>query len=995
MGCRLLVSLVVAVSVAAAVFVAPASAQFKWQTLTTNNMRLVYYDPEHAYVLPHLARCFENTMGFYHDFLGYVPTEEVTILLQDFDDHGYAGTSTIPNNYITLGIEPFEYVYETCPTNERFNWVINHELFHVVASEKAAGTDNLYRRLFFGKVAAVSKDPVSMFYSYLSNPRRYAPRWYHEGIAVFMETWMAGGVGRSLGGYDEMVFRSMVANNDYFYDVVGLESEGTTSDFQIGQNSYLYGTRFMSHLAVKFGPEKVVAWVDRAPGTRASFRAQFRQTFGTTLDDEWRAWIQDERIWQQGNLARIREFPVTPQRNVGPRAFGSVSRGYYDEDLDQLIVAVNYPGEFAHVASVGLTNGEVKKVCEVQTPALYYVCATAYDPQHHRLYYTTNNGKHWRDLNVLDVVSGETTRLIDNIRTGDLSFNRADGSIWGVQHHNGKSAIVRIAPPYTQWENITELYTLPFGRDLYDLDVSPDGNHLVGSMFGVTGRAQLVRFDTKALMNGDAGYNVLYEFVNTAPYGFNYSADGRYVYGSAYQTGASNVFRFDFETEEMACLSNVETGYFRPVPLRGLTRPSSAAADSLIVFHYGSEGLRPVLISERKLEDVNAVRYLGNEIVTRHPVVRDWKLGSPLDVDLGAVKQSQGDYSKWGNTGVASMYPIVESYKERAAVGFRLNFMDPVGLHGGDVSLTFSPDKLPDNEQWHSSLTYRSYPWTLGASLNRADFYDFFGPTRTSRKGRSVSLAYDGVVIADKPRYLNYTLSSAYYGGLETDPDFQNVDATYTEFATASARLDYKRERRSIGAVDVEKGLLWGTGVHGNLVNEEVYLNADGHWDVGVTTPWDHSSLWLRTAAGYSFGDREDSFANFFFGGFGNNYVDHREVKRYRDAVSFPGLELNEVGGTNYAKAMLEWTLPAMRFRRFGLPVLYCTWARTALFSSGLFTNVSSESTQRELLNVGGQVDFRLVFFSGLSSTLSVGYAVAFEDGRSPQTELMISLRIL
>ena len=82
-------------------------------------MRVVYYDPEHAYILPHLARCFENSMDFYYGFVGYTPYEQVTILLQDFDDYGYAGTSTIPNNYLTLGIEPFEYADKThsyyCP----------------------------------------------------------------------------------------------------------------------------------------------------------------------------------------------------------------------------------------------------------------------------------------------------------------------------------------------------------------------------------------------------------------------------------------------------------------------------------------------------------------------------------------------------------------------------------------------------------------------------------------------------------------------------------------------------------------------------------------------------------------------------------------------------------------------------------------------------------------------------------------------------------------
>ena len=37
-----------------------------------------------------------------------------------------------------------------------------------------------------------------------------SPRWYLEGSAVFMETWMAGGLGRAQGAYDEMVFRAMV-----------------------------------------------------------------------------------------------------------------------------------------------------------------------------------------------------------------------------------------------------------------------------------------------------------------------------------------------------------------------------------------------------------------------------------------------------------------------------------------------------------------------------------------------------------------------------------------------------------------------------------------------------------------------------------------------------------------------------------------------------------------------------------------------------------------
>ena len=60
---------------------------------------------------------------------------------------------------------------------------------------------------------------------------------------------MGGGLGRAQGAYDEMVFRAMVRDNARFYDPLGLESEGTSVDFQVGANDYLYGTRFISYLA--------------------------------------------------------------------------------------------------------------------------------------------------------------------------------------------------------------------------------------------------------------------------------------------------------------------------------------------------------------------------------------------------------------------------------------------------------------------------------------------------------------------------------------------------------------------------------------------------------------------------------------------------------------------------------------------------------------------------------------------------------------------------
>ena len=92
---------------------------------------------------------------------------------------------------------------------------------------------------------------------------------------------------------------------------------------------------------------------------------------------------------------------------------------------------------------------------------------------------------------------------------------------------------------------------------------------------------------------------------------------------------------------------------------------------------------------------------------------------------------------------------------------------------------------------------------------------------------------------------------------------------------------------------------------------------------------------------------------------------------------------------------MVEWNLPPIRFRRFGFTSFYINWSRIALFSTGIVTNFDSNANQRKLLNFGSQIDFRIVMFSLLESTFSIGYAAAIEKDQKMVDEFMISLKIL
>lgn len=960
-----------------------AAAQFR--VLETPDLRLVSYTAAHDYLVDHLARCFENALRFHRRTFDYTPSEKITLILEDFGDMASGGANTRPFNLMGIGIAPFDYSYETMPPVERMSMMMNHELAHIATMDKPSPSNRLFRTLFGGKVTPVAEAPESMLWAYLTSPRWNSPRWFIEGIAVFMETWMNGGLGRALGAYDEMMFRTMVRDGADLYDVVGLEAEAGKVDFQVGASAYLYGTRFVSWLALTRTPDRLLAWMRQTDSSRNHFAAQFRHVYGESISSAWRSWQAWERDWQRRNLDSVRANPITPLRSVTDRALGSVSRAYVDPRRRTLYAAVNAPGQTAHLAAIDLASGAHRRLAHIRGGTLYSVASLAHDPDAGVLFYTTDNNQ-WRDLACLDLATGRTRTLLTDARVGDLAFNRADRSLWGVRHFNGISTLVRIPAPYTEWKTV---HAFPYGEDLYDIDISPDGRFLSAALGDVTSRQRLVEMKVEDLLRGTAAPEELYDFDVSAPANFAYGPDGKHLYGSTYYSGVSNIVRYDRAVRTMEWLSNAESGLFRPVPLGG---------DSLVAFHFTAKGFQPVMLAERPVENVNAIRYLGQEIVTQYPALREWTLPppSPARIPLDSLVTYRGEYAPLANVALASVHPVVQGYKEFAAFGLRATFGDPVLFHRLDVTASYTPNAvLPADERLHAALQYRYVNWSFSASWNAADFYDLAGPVKTGRRGAALRIGYADHLLYDEPEILRWSAEAAGYWRLDRLPDYQNIVARYDHFYTVRAALDYTAYERSLGAVEPELGFAWNLSLPTSIIGTRVHPLAAAQAAAGKLLPIDHSSLWLRVAAGKGFGAWDDPHARFYFGGFGNNWLDHREIWRYRELASLPGRALNEAGGNTFAKATVEWTLPPVHFRSFGLPALYCNWARVALFATTLGTDVDRAAARRVHASTGLQLDFRLVALSSLETTLSLGAAAAYERGRRPATEFMVSLKIL
>ena len=216
--------------------------------------------------------------------------------------------------------------------------------------------------------------------------------------------------------------------------------------------------------------------------------------------------------------------------------------------------------------------------------------------------------------------------------------SRRTQSLWGIRQLNGLCTLVRIPKPYRDW---TQIHTFPYGTIVYDLDVSPDGTRLAASFGEISGKQNVRVLSIDAIQRGDLTPVAQFDFGTAVPDNFVFSPDGRFLFGSSYYTGVSNIFRYEIATTKLDAVTNTDTGFFRPIPLDD---------DELIVFRYTGEGFVPARITATPLEDVSAITFLGERLVEEHPIVKTWNVGSPAKIPFDTMPTRDRRVSPGGRT---------------------------------------------------------------------------------------------------------------------------------------------------------------------------------------------------------------------------------------------------------------------------------------------------------------------------------------------------------
>ena len=950
--------------------------------MDTSDLELLYFDPAQTYLTPYVGRAFTNSLRFHEKMFHWRPWERITVLLKDFGDYGNAAARASPNDAVLLDVAPLNQTMETFSPGERFFTLNNHELAHVAQMDVWNSKDAFWRKFLHGKPMPLQEHPESILWNYLSAPRTNAPRWYLEGGAVFFETWMAGGLGRAQGGFDEMVWRAKVRDHDRFFSPLGLESEGIALDYQVGVNDYLYGTRFMSYLALTYGPDKVVAWQSRPEDSRAFYSDRFKQVFGRRLDDVWNDWIAFEHKFQEANLARLGQYPLTQVQKLSPHGLGSISRGFVDPKTNSLIAAFRYPGTIGFVGRMDLATGKLTKLQEIKGMMLYRVTSLAFDPATRTAYYTEDNNA-FRDIVAVNVDTGEKHMLLRDARIGDLVLDPQDRSLWGIRHQNGFATIVRVPAPY---RSFNQVHTFKYGQIPFDLDISPDGS-MMSASFGEVNADQSVRVWRMDSLQPDSDPVEIarLSLPGSVPEGFTFAPDGKTMFGTSYYTGASNVFRWDIGSGKYDAVSNASTGFFRP-----LLQPDG----SLIAYDYSGEGLQPVRFQPQVRDDLGSVEFLGTRVVNTRPELKSWGVGSPAKIPLDALITGRGKYSASGERHFAATYPIVEGYKGIFSPGWFFHWEDPLQFNQINASLAVSPfGHLRDRDRVHATLQLKTLNWDIKYRHNGADFYDLFGPVERSLRGDNLVIKYDRAIVYDPPRQLDLFGSAAVYTGLERLPSAQNIPSP-RNIISLEAGAKYENFRKSLGGVDHEKGIAWRLLTDLDYARNQAFPKLYGGVDYGVPLPLANSSVWIYAHGGIAGGDRTSPLSAFYFGSFRNNYVDDRPEKRYREMESFPGFSIDEIAARRFAKLTGEINLPPVRFAEVGTPAFFLSYVRPAIFGGGMATEAPDKSSHN-YANLGAQLDLNFTVALRLPMIFSVGAAAGWRDGHYRKTEWLASLKIM
>ena len=318
--CLLLLTLLGLPAVAAGTFL-PAGADVR-HTQTTHFEYL--FEAQLAETVPLLQKHCEDAHAALSPIFNWSPRRKTLVLFTDAADLHNGMATVYPRPLMVLiaaGAHPATTLFDGGDDLRR---TVFHEYAHILGMDAQYGFDAALHRIF-GRGLPLATDPLSGLLMYLAAPPGVlAPRWYQEGLAIWVETEFVG-PGRGRNSRTDMLMRMAVAGDQVLppaaWDI-------RLPEWPYGTAAYLYGLKVFDHIFATYGVDGsgTNTPAQLSEDVARSFFFNFNnRSLGRTqqrFSDLALSAMAAEKRRQERRIAALSRAPLTDLKRLTPDTLG-------------------------------------------------------------------------------------------------------------------------------------------------------------------------------------------------------------------------------------------------------------------------------------------------------------------------------------------------------------------------------------------------------------------------------------------------------------------------------------------------------------------------------------------------------------------------------------------------------------------------------------------------------------------------------------------------
>ena len=488
-----------------------------WRQFGTEHFVVTYPERMEA-VARHAAAAAERAYGLLEERFVDAPRGRVQLLLTDHADIANGFATPRPYNQITVFARPPMDGGSISYYDDWLELVITHELVHTFHLDMTGTIGKLIRGVF-GRPPALW--PVF--------PSAAAPTWMLEGLATYYESELTG-AGRVKGTWQEMVMRAAALEGS----LSGLgQVTGDSPVWPAGNRPYVYGARYLEHMAVVHGEAALAEFARSVAGLWVPYRmdAAARGAFGVSVGASWEAWADETAEGYRILAAGLADAgPLTEGETVdgsGRRAAQPV----VSPDGGTLVFLRSDGVSQPQIRAVEVEGGRGRRLARVNgvegslswapDGGLYFTQLEFSD----RYRLTSDLYRAGRDGSVERVTRGQRISYADVAPDGSRAV--------AVREGGGSNALVMVALPSGE---VTPLVDAEPGRHWAYPRWSPDGTRIAVARWVRPAMMDIVILDTAGQVVTEITRD---RAVDTAPF---WTPDGSAVLWSSDRTGIANLY---------------------------------------------------------------------------------------------------------------------------------------------------------------------------------------------------------------------------------------------------------------------------------------------------------------------------------------------------------------------------------------------------------------------------------------------------------------------